>query len=126
MESRACRYGSRSPDRRQTYDRKKVDAAEPGFDGRSENVPRVLHPVYVTDFVAVKRRNRQLGDAQLFEHELDDDLRVEMEIVRIFFERNLRQRRGRIEAIAGMKLRELGAAASGFEMRVRIWLPTHL
>ena len=61
----------------------------------------------MTDFVAVKRRDRQLGDAQFFQHELNDDFGIEMEIVRVLLERNLRQRRGRIEAIAGVKFREL-------------------
>ena len=43
---------------------KKVDAAEAGFDRRLEDVPRILHPVHVADFVAVKRRDRQFRDAQ--------------------------------------------------------------
>ena len=96
---------------------KKMDAAEAGFDRGFENVPRVFHPVHVADFVAVKRRDRQFRDAQFPEHELDDDLGVEMEIVRVFLERNLRQRGGRIEPVAGVEFRELRSQHPVLERR---------
>src|SRR5205814_9008270 len=86
---------------------KKTDAAPAGFDRGFENVPRILNPVHVADFVAIERRDRQFCDAQFPEHKLDDDLSVEMELVRIFLERNLPQSSGRIKPVTGVKLREV-------------------
>ena len=76
---------------------------------RLADVPRVFQSVHVTDLVAVVCRDGQFRDAQILEHELHDDLRVEMEVVGVFLEGNSRQRLGRIEAIAGVELGELGA-----------------
>ena len=75
---------------------------------RLADVPRVFYSVHVADLVAVVGRDRQFRDAQFLEHELHDDLRVEMEIVRVFLEGNLRQRLGRIKPVAGVELGELG------------------
>src|SRR6266436_5269820 len=85
---------------------KKMNAAKPRFDCGSYDLQCVLQSVHVTDFVAVKCRDRQLDDAQFFQHELNDDLGIKMEIVRVFFERNLSERRGGIEAITGMEFCE--------------------
>ena len=48
---------------------------------RFADVPRVLEPVHVTDFVAVKSGNRNLGDAQPGEVQLHDDVGIEVKIV---------------------------------------------
>ena len=62
----------------------------------------------MTDLVAVVRRDGQFSDAQILEHELHDDLRIEMEIVSVFLEGNPRQRLGRVKTIARVELGELG------------------
>ena len=53
----------------------------------------VLEAVDVRDLVAVVGRDRHLLDAEAARLELDDDLRVEVEVVAVGFERDLRQRR---------------------------------
>ena len=79
---------------------------EPRLEHRLENVPGVLEAVDVANLVAVVSRDGQLGDPQFFHHQLDDDLGVEMKIIRVFFERDLRQRRRRVEPVTGMKFGE--------------------
>src|SRR6266576_2068615 len=61
----------------------------------SKNVCRVFQSIHVADFVAIKRRDRELDDLQFFQHELNDDLGVEMEIVRVALKRNLKKRASR-------------------------------
>ena len=87
----------------------KIDLAQARLGRGLEDIPRVTHPVDVADLVAVVGRDRQLRDAEFFQDELDDDLGIEMKILRVPLERNLRQRAGRVEPVAGMKLREPGA-----------------
>ena len=87
----------------------KMDAAQARLDRGFENVPRVPQPVHVADFVPVKGRDRQFHDPQFLEDKLNDDLGVEMEIVRVFLERNLREGRGGIEPVTGVKLGQLRA-----------------
>src|SRR5882724_4218646 len=61
----------------------------------SKNVCRVFQSIHVADFAAVKCRDRQLDDPQFLQHELNDDLGVEMEIVRVALKRNLNKRASR-------------------------------
>src|SRR5256885_5962329 len=78
---------------------KQIQLMEPCPEHCSKNVCRVFQSIHVADFIAVERRNRQLSDPQFFQHELNDDLRIEMKIVRISFKWNLAERRSRIEPI---------------------------
>ena len=59
---------------------KQVHLMELGPDHRPENIPGVLEPVHMADLVAVKGRNRTLI-RQPGKVELDDDVRIEMEVV---------------------------------------------
>jgi hypothetical protein len=75
---------------------KKLNAAEARLDGRSKDIPGVAQTIDVANLVSVKSWNRQFSNPELFEHKLNDDLGIEMEIARVLFERDLRQRRRRI------------------------------
>src|SRR2546423_14433015 len=86
-----------------------MNAAQPRLRRGFYDVPGVLHSVDVANLVAVEGRDRQLGDAQFFQDELNDDLGVEMKVVRVFLKRHLGERGGRVEAIAGVKLGEIGS-----------------
>ncbi len=66
--------------------------AKPRSDRRFKNVPRVLQAIYVANLVAIKCRDGELNDPQSFQRELNDDLGVEMEIIRVSFKRNLSER----------------------------------
>src|SRR5436305_1199781 len=74
---------------------------------RLENVPGIFESVDVTDLGTVIRRYRKLGDSQVLQHQLNDDFGVEVEIVGVSLKRNLGQRCGGIEAVTGMKFREI-------------------
>jgi hypothetical protein len=82
----------------------KVHPVELRAHHRAAHVPRVLHSVDAADFVPVVRRNWQLEDAQIRQYQLDDDLRVEMKIVAVAFERNAPERVGRVHPVAGVEL----------------------
>src|ERR1700730_18983717 len=82
---------------------KKVKTAEPRPNCRFKNIPGILEPIHVTDFVAVKCRDRHLDDAKFLQYQLNDDFGVEMEIVRIFLKRNLTECFRAIQSIARMK-----------------------
>jgi len=56
--------------------------------GRDHDVGRVAQPVHVADLVAVIGRDRHLEQALLGQHELDDDLGVEVEDVGVEVERD--------------------------------------
>ena len=56
---------------------------------RQHDVLRVLHAVHAADLVAVVGRDRQLDDALPGVQQLDDDLGVEVEVVRVEPERDL-------------------------------------
>ena len=66
-----------------------VQAAKTRFDGRSKDIPRILHPIYVANLISVISGNRKFGDTQFFQHELNDDVGVEMKIIGVFFEWDL-------------------------------------
>ena len=83
---------------------KKLNTAKTRLERRSKNIPRVTQSVDVTDFIAVKSRDRQFGDAKIPEHELNDNFGVEMKVVRVFFEWHLGQRLGRVKPVTGMEL----------------------
>src|SRR5438874_7153519 len=71
---------------------KQTELVETRPERRSENVSCVLETVYVANFVAVERRNGQFDDPHFFPQELNDDLGIELEIVRVFLERDLSER----------------------------------
>ena len=81
---------------------------EPVGEDILHHVERIARSVHVADLVAVVRGNGNLGDAHAGVMELDDDLGVEVEPVRVPFERNLLQCADRIGAIAGVELGETG------------------
>src|SRR5450432_4686256 len=85
-----------------------VHLVKPRAQHRLNDVPGVFQPAHMTDLVAVICGDRQFCDAQPFQDKLDDDFGVEMEIIRVFFEWNLRQRLGGIKAVTGMKLGKIG------------------
>ena len=60
--------------------------AEPEPDYVDGDVAGVLHPVDVTDLIAVVRRDRHLGEALLLAEQTQDDLGVEVEVVRVGLE----------------------------------------
>src|SRR4051794_30129283 len=78
---------------------KEVHLVKAGAEHCLEDVPGILHPVDVTDFLAVVRRNWQLGDSQLLQDQLNDDLGIKMEIVRVLLKWDLRQSGSGVEAI---------------------------
>ena len=77
--------------------------------GGHHHVPGVPEAVHAANLVAVVRGNRHLGDAAAGQHQLDDDLGVEVEDVRVVPERNPRKRRDAVGAEAGVELRQLRA-----------------
>ncbi len=88
---------------------KQVHLVDTGAEHRLENVPRVFDAIDAADLVAVVGGDGQFADAQPGQHELDDDLGVEMEIVGVALERNLFERVDRVEPVAGMELGEVRA-----------------
>ena len=91
-----------------------------------EDIPGVFQPVHVADLRTVIGRDRQLRDPQSLQDQLNDDFSVEMKVVRVSLERDLRQSLGGIDSVAGMKLGESECAESAFWKRVRIRLPIRL
>src|SRR6185312_16407725 len=78
------------------------------FERREHHVERISDAVDAADFVAVISRDRQLTDLALREkHELDDDLGVEMEVVRVPLEGNIAKRIDRIDAVAGVEFAQM-------------------
>src|SRR5207244_2599314 len=77
-----------------------------------DHVPAVLHSIHVTDLVAVIGRDGKLKDPLPGQNELDDDLGVEVEIVRVELERDPSQRIGRVDPVAGVKLAQIGSEHS--------------
>ena len=86
---------------------KQIHLMQPCPHHRFTNIEGVLQSVDVTDFVAVKGWNRQLENAEFFQNQLNDNLGVEVKSPAIAFERQLRERVGGIQAIAGVKLRQV-------------------
>ncbi len=74
---------------------------------RARHVRGVLHAVDVADLVAVVRRDRHLADPLPGVEELDDDLGVEVEVVRVQVERDRAERLRRVHAVAGVELAEV-------------------
>ena len=54
---------------------------------------------------------------KFFEHQLDDDVGVEVEVVGVALEGDPRERRGGVEPIAGVELGELGPKHPVLEAR---------
>ena len=86
---------------------KQIHLMQPCPHHRFTNIEGVLQSVDVTDFVAVKGWNRQLENAEFFQNQLNDNLGVEVKGPAIAFERQLRERVGGIQAVAGVKLRQV-------------------
>src|SRR5262245_33694698 len=78
---------------------KEIHALQTHAQHRQENVPCVLHSVDVANLSPVVGRDRQLGDAQFLENELNDYLGVEMKVVRVLFKRYLGKGSSRVEPI---------------------------
>ena len=76
---------------------------------RAHHVLGVLHAIHVADLVAVEGRNRHLFDAKAARLELNDDLRVEVEVVRVLLEGKMSERGHREGAIAGVELGQVHA-----------------
>ena len=84
---------------------------------RLEDVPRVLQPVHVADFVAVKSRDRDFEDAHPGKVQLHDDIRVEMEVVRVALEWNPRERLHGVKPVAAVEFAELRAEQRILKLR---------
>ena len=80
------------------------------LEARSESgpgdVPRIGQAVHPAEFFAVIGGDGQLLDPLLRQYELNDDFRVEVEIVRVQAERDPAQRVHRVDPITGVKLAE--------------------
>ena len=94
-----------------------VFLVEFGAQHRFENIPRILQPVDVADFVAVKSGDRDFHNPHPGEVQLHDDVGVEMEIVRVPLEGNLRERLHGIQPVAAVKLAELRAEQRVLKLR---------
>ncbi len=82
---------------------------------RPDHVPGILEPVHVADLVAVISRNRHFLDPVALVMQLDDDLGVEVEIIRHPREIDLPQRVQIVGAIAAVKLRQIHPQRAVFE-----------
>src|SRR6185312_1893079 len=67
----------------------------------------VLHSIHVADLVAVIGRDRDLNDALTTIEELDDDLSVKIESVRVVHERKLREGRDVVCPVAAMEFTQV-------------------
>jgi hypothetical protein len=86
-----------------------VEDAEPveaAAQRGEHHVCRVLDPVDAADLVAVVGRDGDLGHPEPGHQELDDDLRVEVEDVRIALERQRTERRHPVGAESRVELRQ--------------------
>src|SRR5580692_6438680 len=79
---------------------KQARALKPRFESGRHYIECVLHPVYVTDLIAIVGWDRKFPDRQACYHQLDDDLGVEMKILRIAVERNCRESLCRVNPIS--------------------------
>ena len=79
------------------------------LERRQQDVLGVPDAVDVADLVAVVRRDRHLDDPLPDVEQLDDDLGVEVEVVRVEREPDPPQRRHRVGAVAAVELGEPGA-----------------
>ena len=75
----------------------------------AEDIPGVAQPIHVTDLVTIESRDGNFFDRQPCKVQLNDDVRIEVEIVRIAFERNGSQGAGGIQPIAAVKFAQLCA-----------------
>src|SRR4051812_1193397 len=82
------------------------DGVREGFPHAMEGVRDAVH---VADLVAVVRRDRDLFDAESLLDEFDDDLRIEVPVVRQPPERELLQGAHRIRTVSAVELGEAGA-----------------
>src|SRR5512141_1307807 len=71
-------------------------------DDVTDDIARVLHPVYVADLVAVIGRDRDLDDPLAAIEELDDDLGVKVKSVPVVNEWEFRKGRHVVCAVSGM------------------------
>ena len=86
-----------------------VVALHPGLQGGPADVPGVVQAVDMADLVPVKGRDGQFADAQPGDDELDDDLRVEVEIVGVEIKGHRGQGPGGVQPVAAVKLAQPGA-----------------
>src|SRR2546430_17421480 len=77
-----------------------------------QHVLGVAESVHPTDFVSVVGRDRNFLDAGASQQQLDDDLRIEVEHVRVEQKRNATQCCDSVSAIAGVKLGQRGSQKS--------------
>ena len=87
-----------------------VAALRSGFD----HIPGVAQPIDVADLVTVIGGDRDFDDPQLLQHQLDDDLCVEVKLVRVELERDLAERLHRVGAVAGVGTRSRFASSTLF------------
>jgi hypothetical protein len=91
-----------------------IDARTVTID-RFNNVLGILHSVYVADFVAIVGGNGNFVDAKALVLELDDDFRVEVEIVRHLGEINTAEGVEVVGAVAGVEFGEIQIKGVVFE-----------
>ena len=80
---------------------------KPVANGVTDDVLRVSETVHMGDLFAVVGRDRHLDDAKPGRLELEDDLGVEVEAVRVRLERDLPQRIRAVRPVPGVPLAEL-------------------
>ena len=95
---------------------------ERGFEDQQS----ITHPIHAADFVPVDESGCGISEiSRAGIEELDDNVRVKIEVVRVVLKRNRGQRRNPVSAITGVESR----AGPSLRMRfcsVRTWLPIHL
>ena len=86
-----------------------VVALHPCLQGGPADVPGVVQAVDMADLVPVEGRDGQFADAQPGDDELDDDLRVEVEVVGIEVKGHGCQGPGAVQPVAAVELAQSGA-----------------
>jgi hypothetical protein len=86
-----------------------VQLVNPRFERRFDDIPSVLNSVYMTDFIAVIGRYRQLADSHHRYKELNDNFRVKMKIIGFAVKWHALKGGHRVNPVSRMKLAKIGA-----------------
>src|SRR5258705_2923710 len=73
---------------------------------RLQAVKGVRQSIYVANFIAIIRRDRSFANAQTGLVKLNQDVSIEMPLIRVLHKRDLFERGAAIEPVTGMELRQ--------------------